>query len=258
MSHLNLNTRWPLEIDGDVVGSITPEDAVWFSQNIAGLHLEADCLSVLPHCSPDAPAVLAQMANLLKEHGRLGKWRNELLRVTGDSGQVRGMVERAAARALGIKTFAVHLVAYADSQTHCWVQQRAFDKATDPGMWDTCAGGLAAGDESLTLSMHREAYEEAGLKLDELAALGCHAIRRSGCTVKKPLPEGFMVEDLLVWDIDLPAHITPVNLDGEVACFEKWPIAKVLQGLHDGLFTDEATWITRQSLKERNIALDHF
>jgi 8-oxo-dGTP pyrophosphatase MutT (NUDIX family) len=245
--------RWPLEIDGDIVGSVTPEDAIWFNKHIEGLHLESDCLSVLPHCSPDAPAVLAQMANLLREHGRLGKWRNELLRVTGDSGQVRGMVERAAVRALGIRTFAVHLVAYADEQSHMWVQQRALDKATDPGMWDTCAGGLAAGDESLTLSMQREAYEEAGLKLDELAAQGCHAIRRRGCTVKKPLPEGFMVEELLVWDIDLPAKITPINLDGEVARFEKWPIATVLQKLQEGLFTNEATWITRQSLQERKI-----
>jgi 8-oxo-dGTP pyrophosphatase MutT (NUDIX family) len=248
--------RWAFEIDADVVGSVIPEDAQFFAKHIAGLNLEPQCLSLAPFCSPDAPSVLAQMANALRDQGRLGKWRNELLRVTGDSGQVRGLVERAAVRQLGIRTFAVHLVAYSQiansaATTGMWVQQRALDKANDPGLWDTCAGGLAAGDESLLLSLEREVQEEAGLDLPSLQREG-HLIKR-GNTIQtqRNIPEGFLVEELLCWDIDLPDTVMPVNQDGEVEKFELWPIDKIIAGIAEQQFTVEAALIIHQSLVAR-------
>jgi len=39
-------------------------------------------------------------------------------------------------RTLGIATQAVHLVGTTPGGS-VWVQQRAFDKAVDPGLWDT-------------------------------------------------------------------------------------------------------------------------
>jgi 8-oxo-dGTP pyrophosphatase MutT (NUDIX family) len=248
--------RWAFEIDDDVVGSVTPEDAQFFAKQIAGLNLEPQCLSLAPFCSPDAPGVLAQMASALRDQGRLGKWRNELLRVTGDSGQVRGLIERAAVRQLGIRTFAVHLVAYSQiansaASPGMWVQQRALDKANDPGLWDTCAGGLAAGDESLLLSLEREVQEEAGLDLPSLQRDG-HLIKR-GNTIhtQRNIPEGFLVEELLCWDINLPNTAIPVNQDGEVEKFELWPIENIVTGIAEHQFTVEAALIIHQSLVAR-------
>ncbi len=255
--------RWPFEIDADVVGSVTPNDAVWFAEQIPGLVIQDQCLSIAPYCSPDAPSVLAQMATLLDQKGRLGKWRNELLRVTGDSGQVRGLIERAAVRPLGIRTFAVHLVAYASndelltknqqSVDAMWVQQRALDKATDPGLWDTCAGGLAAGTESLLVSLEREVQEEAGLDLQQLQQRGHSIVRLPSIQTQRKIPEGALVEELLCWEITLPANETPVNQDGEVEKFELWPIQKIIEGIANGLFTVEAALIIHQSLKHRHL-----
>jgi 8-oxo-dGTP pyrophosphatase MutT (NUDIX family) len=248
--------RWAFAIDDDVVGSVKPEDARYFAMHIAGLNIEPQCLSLAPFCSPDAPSVLAQMANALRDQGRLGKWRNELLRVTGDSGQVRGLIERAAVRPLGIRTFAVHLVAYSQISDDIeaigmWVQQRALDKANDPGLWDTCAGGLAAGDESLLLSLEREVQEEAGLDLPSLQREG-HVVKR-GNTIQtqRNIPEGLLVEELLCWDIDLPTSAIPVNQDGEVEKFELWSIDKIITGIAGQQFTAEAALIIHQSLVSR-------
>jgi 8-oxo-dGTP pyrophosphatase MutT (NUDIX family) len=248
--------RWAFEIDDDVVGSIKPEDAQFFAQKIAGLNLEPNCLSLAPFCSPDAPSVLAQMASALRDQGRLGKWRNELLRVTGDSGQVRGLIERAAVRQLGIRTFAVHLVAYSQlansaAITGMWVQQRALDKANDPGLWDTCAGGLAAGDESLLLSLEREVQEEAGLDLQHLQREGHQVKRGNTIQTRRNIPEGLLVEELLCWDIDLPTTVIPINQDGEVEQFQLWSIEKIIGGIADQQFTVEAALIIHQSLFNR-------
>jgi hypothetical protein len=120
-----IEPRIPLEIQDQVVGSVTVDDAQWFSNTIEGLDFDGNTLSLLPVCGPDASAVLARIADALNTTMRLGKWRNELLRVTNDSGDTLGMIERAAARALGIKTFAVHLVLWQGDQM--WLQQRALD-----------------------------------------------------------------------------------------------------------------------------------
>ncbi len=249
--------RINFEIADQVVGSVSIEDAKWFAASIHGLVLDDDCLYIAPICSHDASGTLAQMAQLLRGANRLGKWRNEPLRVSADNGQILAMIERAAVRALGIKTFAVHLMIYAQSDSAdqaqgVWVQQRAFDKANDPGMWDTCVGGLVAGDESFLLSLEREAHEEAGLDLPALIASGNASFTRSDTiTIHRPVPEGLMIEDLICWDCIVPKHWRPKNIDGEVAGFELWSIEQVLAALEDNRTTLEASLLFAQSLAKR-------
>jgi 8-oxo-dGTP pyrophosphatase MutT (NUDIX family) len=203
---------------------------------------------------------------MLREAGRLGKWRNEALRVTSPNGTVLGYVERAAARALGIKTFAVHLMLYCGESI--WVQQRALDKATDPGMWDTCVGGLVAGDESFELSLEREAMEEAGVDLVDAKKRGQTLTRGQTITVRRNLNtaeagdpsghsvhsgqmEGYMFEDLLSWDLSVEATFMPVNQDGEVAQFALWSPSKLMTELERGSLTLEASLMCAESLARR-------
>jgi 8-oxo-dGTP pyrophosphatase MutT (NUDIX family) len=250
--------RIDFEINDQLAGSVLPEDALWFSHELPGLSFDGDVLSVNPVCGKDSPAILQEMALLLRDAKRLGKWRNEVLRVTSPEGTILGFVERAAARALGIKTFAVHLMLYCGDKV--WVQQRALDKATDPGMWDTCVGGLVAGDESFELSLERESMEEAGVDLAAMRKQGALLERGKTITVRRNLVsgdayEGFMFEDLLVWDLNVDQTFVPKNNDGEVAQFALWPIDKLIAELAAGSLTLEAMLMCAESLSRRRVNL---
>jgi 8-oxo-dGTP pyrophosphatase MutT (NUDIX family) len=250
--------RIDFEINDQLAGSVLLEDATWFARELPGLSFDGEVLSVNPVCGKDAPAVLEQMAILLRETKRLGKWRNELLRVTSPDGSILGFVERAAARALGIKTFAVHLMLYCGDKV--WVQQRALNKATDPGMWDTCVGGLVAGDESFELSLEREAMEEAGVDLPAIRQLGIKLDRGQTITVKRNLVsgdayEGYMFEDLLIWDLNVDASFKPKNNDGEVAQFALWSVDELIEQLAAGCLTLEATLMCAESLQRKGFNL---
>ena len=75
------------------------------------------------------------------------------------------VVDRNAAPFFGTTSVGVHLHCYVRTQAglQLWVAQRAADKATYPGMWDsTVAGGQPVG-MSLSANMMKEAAEEAGL-----------------------------------------------------------------------------------------------
>jgi 8-oxo-dGTP pyrophosphatase MutT (NUDIX family) len=246
--------RIDFEMNEQLVGSVSPSDARWFSSILPGLSFDGTVLSVNPVCGKDGPAVLDEMAQLLRDAHRLGKWRNEALRVTASDGTVLGYVERAAARALGIKTFAVHLMLYCGDSI--WVQQRALDKATDPGMWDTCVGGLVAGDESLELSLAREAMEEAGVDIVDWRKNGAILRRGDTVTVRRNLPgEGYMHEDLFVWDLNVGTSFTPKNNDGEVAQFALWTPTRLVAEMAAGHLTIEAMLICAESLASRGVSL---
>jgi hypothetical protein len=82
----------------------------------------------------DGPAdpSLAAIARWLVQQALGLRWRGELLPLVDGDGRTLGGVERGVARVLGLRTFAVHLSGRS-ADGHFWVQQRAFDKATDPG-----------------------------------------------------------------------------------------------------------------------------
>jgi len=186
-----------------------------------------------------ADAALAVIARWLHERGLSGAWRDELVAVTNEHGERQALVERAAVRPLGITTVAVHLVGHT-GDGRVWVQQRAFDKATDPGQWDTLAGGLVAAGETLAAALHRETWEEAGL---ELATL--RQVRPLGRQwVRRPIDElGYMVEQLEMYEAELLPDLEPNNQDGEVAGFDCVPVAQLVESLKAGVFTLEAALV---------------
>jgi len=181
---------------------------------------------------------LAVIARWLHANGYGGKWRDERVAVTDESGAVLAAVERAAVRVLGVTTQAVHLVGNDDSG-RVWVQRRALDKAVDPGMLDTLVGGLAAHGESVETTLERETWEEAGLRLREL-----HELRPLGrLVVKRPVSDGYMVERIAMFAARLPSQLTPSNQDGEVMGFECLGAAELVECMQSGEFTFEAVLI---------------
>lgn len=190
-----------------------------------------------------ADAGFAALARWLHEHGLGGRWRDELLAVDDAEGRRAGAIERAAVRPLGITTQAVHLIGR-DPQGGIWVQQRALDKATDPGRWDTLVGGLMAADEAIDETLERETWEEAGLhvrQLEGLAPLG-------RITIRRPVHEGYMVEHIHMFEATVPAGLVPANQDGEVLGFACLPQAELLRQLEADAFTLEAALILLHAL----------
>lgn len=239
--------RGPLCIDGveGPIGSIEP--ALAGRLRAAGLPLGArpdGSFALL-----DAPdAALDAIARWLHGQGLSSRWRDEALAVTDAQGRRHAVIERAAVRPLGIATHAVHLIGLAP-QGGVWVQQRAFDKPTDPGQWDTLMGGLVAADETSADALARETWEEAGLHLADLRSL--HEVDRF--TVRRPVPEGYLVEHVTVVEALLPDALLPLNQDGEVARFECLPPSALVERLVAGAFTLEAALMLAASLRRRGL-----
>lgn len=198
------------------------------------------------HVTGAADASLADIAQWLNAQGLSSRWRGELLAVTDEAGRSVATIERSAVRPLGITTHAVHLVGHVAAGA-VWVQQRALDKATDPGLWDTMMGGLISAAESPHQTLVRETWEEAGLRLPDL-----HDLAGFGrLTVRRPVAEGYMVEHIHMFEALVPDGLWPVNQDGEVARFECIDRATLQHRLQDKLFTLEAALILLHWIERR-------
>ena len=186
----------------------------------------------------DSDAALAGIARWLHANQIGGRWRDELLAVDNAEGVPVAAIERAAVRPLGIATHAVHLIGQrADGRV--WVQQRALDKATDPGLWDTLMGGLVSAHESIATTLERETWEEAGLRIDQLDAVRPF----TRISVRRPVTDGYMVEHIEVFEAVVPDALTPQNQDGEVERFDCIAPGELHERLRADAFTLEAALI---------------
>ena len=237
----------PLTVSGRVCGWVTAKATSHLAGQL-GVHIEPEAVHIN---APSAPrltidAVLARLAESLKDTGCLRGWRNELLDVVGE-GKRLAVIERAAMRPLGLLTKAVHLNAWTP-EGHLWVARRALDKSMDPGMWDTLVGGLACARETLDLSLLRESNEEAGLLPEHL---GDRSPLRIILRMHRRLPEGYQVEDVLVSDCVLDETVVPHNLDGEVCEFRCVSIDELWSMLEANEFTLEAELVILEGLQKR-------
>jgi 8-oxo-dGTP pyrophosphatase MutT (NUDIX family) len=128
---------------------------------------------------------------------------------------------------LGILTHAVHLVGLA-ANGDVWLQHRALSKATDPGLWDTLAGGLLSAGDSLHSGMLRETHEEAGLFASDLSAITLHGMVQQ----RREVPDGLILEAVWTYSAVVNAAAMPLNLDGEVmdfACVSREQLAMMVR-----------------------------
>jgi 8-oxo-dGTP pyrophosphatase MutT (NUDIX family) len=235
----------PFLIADEPVGAAAPavvavvERITGFARRAGALDLDAGD-SVAERSVPLAAAALA-----LRAAGLLPGWRDELLAVRGSDGRVLAEIERAACRPLGITTDAVHLNASADDGALI-VARRAAHKAIDPGLLDNLVGGMVPAGESLEQALAREAWEEAGLRLDQLRIQ-----RGRRFHVQRPVPEGWQSERIHVYEATLPHDVSLANQDGEVQAITRMPLPDVLDAIERGEFTLEAALVTLEALLRR-------
>jgi len=205
----------------------------WLQVDAAGVHLLVD--------RPDA--ALQLINTRLRHQGLIRAWRDEAFDVPALAGPACMLVcmERAAARFWGTLTLGAHANGFVTDTsgrpTHLWIARRAWDKPTDPGLMDNLIGGGVPAGQTPLQTLHREAWEEAGLQSADLGAL------RAGRVIHllRDIPEGLQREALYSFDLPLPAGRVPHNQDGEVAGFELLSVADALaSAVGDGMTVDAA------------------
>jgi 8-oxo-dGTP pyrophosphatase MutT (NUDIX family) len=229
-------------------GSLSPSVADQLARKNAGLALHDGLLELLDAGldGDERTERLQAVARSLLELGLVSAWRNEDLDIRAEpDAPAVARIDRCAVRVLGITTYSVHLNGYtADGQLV--VAQRAAHKRVDPGLWDNLAGGMIAAGESVALALAREAFEEAGVRIDAMTVKPGARI-----SVRRPIAEGTLAEAVHVFDVELAAGTAVVNQDGEVARFETRSVAAVVAAIERGEFTVEAALATLDSLLRR-------
>ncbi|CAG0896093.1 unnamed protein product [Darwinula stevensoni] len=136
----------------------------------------------------------------------------------------------------GIRQYGVDINGYVNDPDlgFCmWLQQRSFTKPTWPGRWDSmAAGGLTSG-QGILESVCKEAAEEASIPSHILNA----SLRPSGSVSFFYEDErGLFPQTEFVYDLELPLDFMPVNADGEVECFQLFPLHEILEKIHSSDF----------------------
>lgn len=237
----------PVTVSGRVAGWILPR-AVTAIRGLPGVDIEDEAVHLKAATAQrqNLNAVLASVAAVLQAAGCIRAWRGELLDVVAE-GRCLGHIERGAMRPLGLLTRAVHLNAWAPDG-RLWVARRSFDKPTDPGLWDTLSGGLVAAGEDPDTALLRECHEEAGLPA---VALRAHEPLRTLVRLHRRMPEGYLVETVMLSDCVLDAGTAPRNLDGEVQEFRCVDAAELDSMLASGAFTLAAELAILDSLHRK-------
>jgi 8-oxo-dGTP pyrophosphatase MutT (NUDIX family) len=211
---------WPFRVDGRIVGEIDPPRALALARFPDVFAVGAGDVRFALHLTDAASrtAAAAMVARALADEGRLSPWRGERYAVGSQPGGTPlFLLERAAARYFGIRTFAVHVNGSTrrDGNAALWIARRSPHKAIDPGLLDNLVGGGIAAGATVAETLAKEAWEEAGLP----AALTRTARPAGKLEIRRAQPDGLQVETIFVHDLDLPNDTVPTNQDGEVASF---------------------------------------
>jgi 8-oxo-dGTP pyrophosphatase MutT (NUDIX family) len=121
-----------------------------------------------------------------------------------------------------------------------WIARRSPTKATDPGKLDNLIGGGVPLGQTPRETVHREGWEEAGLRAEQMRGLQPGRVVR----LLRDIPEGLQREWVHVYDLALPEGTLPRNQDGEVAELTLHPLADALALAAGTEMTVDASLVT--------------
>ncbi len=136
---------WPWVVDGRVVGALDPPRALALARFTDVFAVGAGKVRFVPRLTDAASrtAAVASVARALADEGRLSAWRDERYAVGANpDGAPLFLLERAAARYFGIRTFAAHVngTTRRNGSTAMWIARRSPHKAIDPDCSTTWSG----------------------------------------------------------------------------------------------------------------------
>ena len=185
----------------------------------------------------DTPATrteaVGRVIDELYGEGAVTGWRHERYAVVTEYGRPALFhIERAAARYLGVTTYAAHANGYCGGGAACemWLARRSAAKPIDPGMLDNLVGGGMSAEAAPHDTIVREAWEEAGIPVQRARA----AVAAGTVRLLRTVPEGVQSELVFVHDLELPRGFEPRNQDGEVCEFTRVPANDVAGMLDRG------------------------
>lgn len=178
---------------------------------------------------------LAEAGAALVVKQALPRNRKELCPVMARfGGEVLMRIDRAWLESFGVVSYGVHVNGYVETPNgpELWIGVRSRNREVAPGKLDNMvAGGLPVG-LGLAENVVKEAAEEASVP-EELA----QTARPAGVVSYMLDTKNGMRRDMLfVYDLKLPADFEPVNTDGEVSGFVRWPAQQALRVIDE---TDE-------------------
>ena len=245
--------RIDVHVDGHRVGSVERAHAAaldrwpqWISKDARGLHLVAPARR-----RGDA---LSEINGALRALGLIRAWRDEAFPLLDPrDGRTLATAERASMRFWGSLTRGAHCNGYvadgAGRPAQLWIARRSPHKATDPGLLDNLVGGGVPDGQTPLETVVREGWEEAGLEPAQMRALQHGRVIRIDCDV----PEGRMVEDLHVFDLEMHEDLQPCNQDGEVAELRRMSVADAAECAASGEMTVDASLVTLDFLLRRRL-----
>jgi isopentenyldiphosphate isomerase len=105
-----------------------------------------------------------------------------------------------------------------------WLQKRPLHKLVQPGKWDTAVGGHIAANETVELSIQREAAEEIGVEIKDIVVLGRYQWESP---LENELVFAFAIKH------EGPIHPHPEELDGG----KVWSFNEIDENIGKGIFT---------------------
>jgi len=217
-------------VDGSAVGRVLPKSAAVLSRYPDVFEVSDLAVTLRPETGATVEARSQAVATVLDDLRAAGSvpmlagWRDEAFAVRSSFFAPPSLVvERAAAGLFGTPAYGVFVTGYtedaAGEPAAMWLGRRSATKPTWPGLLDClAAGGMAAGEMPME-AIRKEAFEEAGVPEDLLAAIQpsggvCYTgFDETGWALKRDV--------LHTFDLRCPEGWTPTPVDGEVESFTR-------------------------------------
>ena len=157
----------PIRVDGHAAGWVDRPRAARLAAFDDVFRVDPDAIRFLPQLADEpsrSRAVDRIVRTLAAEKAADRVARRALRRRARSRPAAVFLLERAAARYFGIRTFAVHVNGLVDAGgTAMWIARRSPAKSIDPGLLDNLVGGGIAAGATIAGTLVKESQEEAGI-----------------------------------------------------------------------------------------------
>lgn len=221
-------------VDGQSVGLVRPEFAARLAEFNDVFLVSTDEVRLAPDLvGADARTrAVEEVLRRLAADGVIRGWRDEPYAVAAaPDGPALFLMERAAIPKFGIWASGVHVNGYVREADDLlmWIGRRSPDKYTAPNKLDQIVAGGRPAHLTVRETVLKEGEEEANID----PALAARAVPVGAITYWTERREGLRRDVLYVYDLELPRDFVPVNHDGEIAEFWRWPIRRVVETVRD-------------------------